>query len=130
MPMLDEGLALAPVVSAMMDCSDGVCLDVRRMALASGVTIEIAASHLPIPKRVIDGWWQTIPDLRDHQERSLRLAAANWGDDYALLFTAADDADLPVSARRIGTVQERGAHPLLIDGAPPPDPLSLGYTHG
>ena len=130
MPMIDEGIALAPIVSAMMDCSDGVCIDAQRMANASGVTIDIAARDMPIPLHIRQKWFDTIPDLRLYQETRLGLAAANWGDDYALLFAADLDVVLPVPARRIGTITQRGPDPLLIDGRAPMAGERLGYTHG
>lgn len=108
-PLLDEGRALAPHVTAMMDVSDGLLLDARRMAEASGCTIAIASAAVPIAD----------PDERD--------AALRWGDDYALLFAAPADFAPPVAAARIGRVLARGADPLLVDGAPPAGPL--GYEH-
>ncbi len=56
-----------------------------------------------------------------------RLAAASWGDDYELLFAAPEDMALPVSATRIGTMLQKSAQPLLLDGKSPPG--RLGYEH-
>ena len=109
--LLAEGIALAPHVHAMMDVSDGVLLDARRMAVASGVTIAIDSAAVPI----------ATPEHR-------RAEALRWGDDYQLLFAAPADALLPVAATRIGTVLAQGAVPLLLDGAVPLGG-PLGYTH-
>jgi thiamine-monophosphate kinase len=109
-PLLAEGQALAPHVHAMMDVSDGLLLDASRMAMASGCTIDIETEAVPIAA---------------HD----RARALRWGDDYALLFTAPADAALPVPATRIGRVLDRGAAPLLIDGAQPAANAPLGYVH-
>jgi thiamine-monophosphate kinase len=111
-PRLAEGIAIAPLASAMMDISDGLLLDCWRMGWASGVTLALDAALIPVAAR---------PRLAD---------CVRWGDDYELLFTAPADAVLPVPAFRIGEVRARGAAPLLLDEAPLADPARLGYRHG
>jgi thiamine-monophosphate kinase len=108
--LLGEGQALAPLVSAMMDLSDGLLLDARRMAEASQVTIAIDRRAVPIT---------TAEHRRDE--------ALRWGEDYQLLFTAPAGAALPVTAHRIGAVLVRGEAPLLLDGTAPTG--QLGYEH-
>ena len=111
-PRLAEGQALAPLVSAMMDVSDGVLLDSARMARASGVTMAIDSAAVPI----------AAPEER-------RQDALRWGDDYELLFTGPPDAELPVPAHRIGEVRERSAAPILLDGMELSEADGLGYEH-
>lgn len=108
--LLDEGRALASLVSAMMDVSDGLLLDAQRMATASGVTIDIDRGAVPI----------ATPDAR-------RDEALRWGEDYQLLFTAPANSRFSVDAHRIGTVIKGGSAPLLVDGSPPAG--ALGYEH-
>lgn len=108
--LLAEGQALAPVVSAIMDVSDGLLLDASRMANASGVTIAIDRAAIPIAA-----------------SEDRRGAALRWGDDYQLLFTLPAGAQPPVKAWRIGTAETRREEPLLLDGAPVSGPL--GYEH-
>ncbi|WP_379547540.1 thiamine-phosphate kinase [Qipengyuania sp. DSG2-2] len=110
-PLLAEGQALAPLVSAMMDVSDGLLLDSWRMATASGLTLVIASDDVPID----------APEDR-------RADALRWGDDYQLLFTAPLSAKLPVPAVPVGTVEE-GEVPLILDGLPITGREGLGYTH-
>lgn len=110
--LLSEGQALAPIVSAMMDVSDGVLLDAARMARASGVTLTIASAAVPI----------AAPEER-------RQDALRWGDDYQLLFTAPSQAKLPVTATRIGTVEALTRTPLQLDGQPLSEIDGLGYQH-
>ncbi len=108
---LAEGQALAPLVTAMMDISDGVLLDAWRMGSASGSTLAIDSTAVPI----------AAPE--DRRDDALR-----WGDDYELLFTAPEGRDFPCDVQRIGTV-ERGSPPLSLDGAPITEPDGLGYQH-
>ena len=110
--LLAEGQALAPYVSAMMDVSDGLLLDAARIARASGVTLSIDRSTVPI----------SPPEAR-------RDDALRWGDDYQLLFTAPAAATLPVTAHRIGEVQEAGNAPILLSGTALTETDSLGYEH-
>lgn len=111
-PRLAEGQALAPLVTAMMDVSDGLLLDAFRMAEASGATFAIDPAAVPVAD----------PARRDDCIR--------WGDDYELLFTAPPAAVLTVPAHRIGTVAPRGAAPLILGDDPLGDPAHLGYRHG
>ena len=108
--LLSHGQQLAPLVTAMMDVSDGLLLDARRMAEASQVTFDIAAGSVPIAG----------PEAR-------RDEALRWGDDYQLLFTLPFGITPPRPGFRIGTALPRGSAALLLDGAPPAD--SLGYEH-
>lgn len=110
--LLAEGQALAPLVTAMMDVSDGLLLDAARMARTSGVTFAIDRTAVPI----------ACPELR-------RDEALRWGDDYQLLFTAPADTMLPVSAHRIGTAVSKQPAPILLDGKPLTEADGLGYEH-
>ena len=111
-PLLAEGQALAPVVTAIMDISDGLLLDASRMAMASGVTFDIRSTHI---------------DLADPARARECLS---WGDDYALLFTCDPKIGVPVTASLIGTVIAAGPHPLLLDGVAPAPDERLGFQHG
>lgn len=115
-PRLAEGRALAPVVHAMMDVSDGLLLDASRMAAASGlaVTIELAAVPLSPAYRAWGG------DA---------LAAATAGDDYALLFALSDAVAPPVAATRIGAFAAGSGLDLRQDGVRVSLPDRLGYLH-
>ncbi len=113
MPLLAEGQALAPLVSAMMDVSDGLLLDAARMARASGVTFAIDGASVPI----------AAPEAR-------RPAALRWGDDYQLLFTLSAGMQPPVPAWRIGEALGELASPLMLDGHPLDENTGLGFEHG
>ena len=108
--LLAQGRTLAPLVSAMMDVSDGLLLDARRMAEASDMTIDIDRMAVPI----------ATPEAR-------RDEALRWGDDYQLLVALPADITPPVPAHCIGRVLPRGTAPLLLDGIAPVG--TLGYEH-
>jgi thiamine-monophosphate kinase len=107
---LPEGRALAPVVTAMMDVSDGLLIDAARLAEASGATLALDSAAVPI----------AAPEAR-------RGDVLRWGDDYELLFALPPGVEPPVPATRIGAVRDKGDVPLLLDDAPPEGPL--GYEH-
>jgi len=120
-PRLAEGRALGPHVHAMMDVSDGLLIDARRMAAASGlaVAIDLAAVPLSAGYTVFAG-----------SDRKARLAAATAGDDYELLFAAASDFVPPVPATRIGSFGAGSGLSLNDAGAPVPLPDRVGFEHG
>ena len=119
-PRLSEGRALAPVVTAMMDISDGLLLDAERMAKASAVGISIDLSAIPLSMQ--------YQKQRGNAQDS-RLQAASWGDDYELLFAAPSSAVIPVNANVMGKVTEGAGLTLHHAGQPVELPTSLGYQH-
>ncbi len=112
MPRLVEGRTLAPLVTAMMDISDGLLLDAFRMAEASEMTFAIDGENVPVADT-------------DRREECLR-----WGDDYELLFTLPANATPPVDCAQIGTVEPKGFAPLILDGHPVVNAQGLGFQHG
>ena len=112
MARLAEGQALAPLVTAMMDVSDGLLLDAWRMAEASGASLAIDSAAVPT----------AAPEPR-------RLDALRWGDDYELLFTLPAGVEPPIPATRIGSVEPRGFVPLFLDGEPIANRNGLGWEH-
>ena len=119
-PRLAEGRALAPLVHAMMDVSDGLLIDASRMAAASdlAVTIDLTAIPLSDAYRAFRG-----------ENRAARLAAVTAGDDYQLLFAAAADLVPPVPAARIGRFAPGTGLALTEAGEPIPLPPRLGFEH-
>ncbi|MGW9269209.1 thiamine-phosphate kinase [Microbacterium sp. NPDC055599] len=88
-------VAAAAGATAMMDVSDGLALDARRMADASGVTIALERAELgDFPEWALAG-----------------------GEDHALL-ASFPDGILPPGFRAIGTVRERADENLLCDDLP------------
>lgn len=116
MPLLAEGRALAPLVSAMMDVSDGLLIDAQRMAAASGLAIAIDLDAIPLSPAV--------------RAAMTVLEAATAGDDYQLLFACAPDLPPPVAATRIGRFTAGAGVSLASAGRPVALPERLGWLHG
>lgn len=127
-PLLAAGQALAPHAKAMMDVSDGLLLDARRMAEASRCTAEIDLDALPLSGAFVEA---------RGDDREARLFAATGGDDYALLAALAPDFDpetlslpprtkiAPIGALAAGRPEVR----LASNGKPIPLPEVLGFEH-
>ncbi len=127
-PQLGAGQALAPLAHAMMDVSDGLLLDARRMAEASRCAIAIELDRLPLSSAFVGERGQGL---------AARLFAATGGDDYALLAALAPQIDpatlsLPsgTRVRRIGSINAAGPRiSLTFRGKPVELPERLGFEH-
>lgn len=126
-PRLEAGERLAPMVSAMMDVSDGLLIDAARLAAASACGIDIALESVPLSDAFLAACGEA------------RLDAVTAGDDYELLFAAApetapallalaEELGLPLS--RIGACVAGAGLALSEGGAPVPLPPRLGFEHG
>lgn len=109
-PRLAEGATLAPLVTAMMDVSDGLLIDAARMAEASGLAVAIDLSAVPL-----------VGDP---------VAAVTAGDDYELLFALPPDLTPPVPAACIGAFAPGAGLSLTRAGETLALPARLGWTHG
>ena len=127
-PQLGAGEALAPHAHAMMDVSDGLLLDARRMAEASRCSIAIELDRLPLSSAFV---------AERGQDLAARLFAASGGDDYALLLALPQDIDpvtlsLPSRTRitRVGSLAAGGASLSLTHaGESVKLPERLGFEH-
>jgi len=119
-PRLAEGRALAPLVHAMADISDGLLIDAARMAEASGLALAIDLDAVPL-------------DERAERDRAARLAAVTAGDDYELLFAAPPGLSLPqpglATITPVGRFAAGGGLTLTDAGGPVPLPERLGFEH-
>jgi len=120
-PQLAAGRALAPIVTAMMDVSDGLLIDVQRLAMASEVMIRIDLDAIPLSADYIH---------HSGQNRAARLAAATAGDDYQLAFTASLPLPkLPCCVTRIGQVASGKGLVIYDREGTVPLPDTLGWQH-
>jgi thiamine-monophosphate kinase len=129
-PRLELGEALAPLVSAMMDVSDGLLIDATRMAETSGAALCLDLDAIPLSEAFLSLLGE---------DRGSRLAAATAGDDYELLFAAAPERTqaLLALAERLGIpltplgAFAAGSRLTLRDrGGAVPLPPRLGWEHG
>ena len=84
---LGQWLAKKQLVSAMMDLSDGLSLDLARLCAASHVGARVQATQVPAVR---------VPATRGLRGVDLMMLALHGGDDYELLFT--------VSRRSVGQI--------------------------
>ena len=138
-PPLEAGPALAEIgASAMMDVSDSLVRDCGRIALASGVVIDIDdpdddSAALAADRAQLEGVAALVPGTRgaargaeDGARPDPRGTARNWvltgGEDHGVLATVPADAvrSLPKGARVIGRVRRAGGEgPGVLVGARP-----------
>ena len=128
-PRLEAGQALAPLVSTMMDVSDGLLIDLARMAEASGIAAVLELDNVPLS----DAYMAVRGEDRD-----ARMSAATEGDDYELLFSAdpgqapailAASEALGLAFSRIGHAAEGRGLRLTDREGEVPLPRRLGYEH-
>lgn len=118
-PHLTLGQSAAMLAHAMMDVSDGLLIDARRMAQASGCAVEIDAIPLSEPYERYRG-----------ASVEARLAAATAGDDYVLLAALPADCTPPHGFIPIGRFRSGEGLSLRLDGKAVRLPARLGYEHG
>ncbi len=109
-PRIAAGISLRKLgVSAAIDLSDGLSLDLARLCAASLVSAEIMSSALPLARHA---------SLEE---------ALHGGEDYELLFTAAPKLKVPASMTEIGIItRQRSGYPVFMDGHPI---QSKGFDH-
>ena len=138
-PPLEAGPALAEIgASAMMDVSDSLVRDCGRIALASGVVIDIDdpdddSAALAADRAQLEGVAALVSGARsaargdeDGARPDPRGTARNWvltgGEDHGVLATVPSDAvrSLPEGARVIGRVRRAGGEgPGVLVGTRP-----------
>ncbi|CAN5315081.1 thiamine-phosphate kinase [soil metagenome] len=91
-PIADGRAAAIAGATAMLDLSDGLAIDARRLAAASGVSLDFEAAA-----------------LRDRDD-------LDGGEDHSLLATFPPGTDLPGGFRAIGAVTSGAG--VRVDGAP------------
>ena len=127
-PLLEMGSALAPHATAMMDVSDGLLMDLRRLCAASGCGASVELESLPLSRAFV---------AERGQDLAARLFAASGGDDYALLAALPAELDPGVafslpsrpSLACIGQLTEGEDLSLNLNGEAIPLPERLGYEH-
>lgn len=99
--------------TAMLDVSDGLLLDLARMARASGAGIDLASAALVEDARRVAAAHPSLPP------RALDLVLTG-GEDHALVAAFPPGAPLPAPFRAIGAVVAAGVEgpAVTVDGTP------------
>jgi thiamine-monophosphate kinase len=107
-PLADGVRAATAGATAMLDLSDGLALDARRLALASGVSVDLDGVAIGLAG----------PALEGDREEVLGAEVLTGGEDHSLLATFPPGTSLPGGFRPIGHVRAAaGSGPeLLVDG--------------
>jgi thiamine-monophosphate kinase len=131
LPRFDEARRLRSLggVTAMMDISDGLALDLSRMCEASGAGALIVAEAVPVSNAARELARVTGRSALDH--------ALGDGEDYELLFAiGAEHVDkiesewnLPTRLSRIGRVVERAAGLVIEEGGRAAPLEATGFAH-
>ena len=125
LPPLATAAFIARHAHAAMDISDGLLIDARSLAEASGVGLEIDLGEVRFAGGAAD------------EAEMLKLAT--WGDDYQVLFTAPEAAsdqiaheasDEGIQLARIGKISEGSGLSLILRGRSVNLPETLGFEHG
>ncbi len=103
-PIADGAAAARAGATAMLDLSDGLALDARRLATASGVALDLSAAAVAAG----------FPFVEPHDPR----LCLDGGEDHTLLATFPAATALPGGFRTIGVVVAGGAAGVLVDGVP------------
>jgi thiamine-monophosphate kinase len=119
-------LSRGRLVSAMMDISDGLSIDLQRLCEASGVGAVVFPSQLPICP---------VPILEEKRQEECAL---HGGEDYALLFTVPPRKMAPLNRliernrhmpiARIGEITQQPGI-CLQEGSARTPLQALGYDH-
>jgi thiamine-monophosphate kinase len=126
-PRVEAALALAPLVSAAIDVSDGLVADLGHICERSGCGARVDLEELPLSAALLEVCTR---------ERAERFALSG-GDDYELCFTAARGRRRAIEAaleaagtpgRRIGELVEGHGVACCRAGRPVPIDFS-GYRH-
>ena len=102
--------AVGAGVTSMIDVSDGLLADLGHIARASGVSINVDSSSLPVGAPLVDA------------AAAFGADPLTWvltgGDDHALAATFPPNVNLPVGFLVIGQVITAGPVAILVDGHP------------
>ena len=115
-PLVAGTAAAAAGATGMIDVSDGLLLDLQRVARASGVVVDLDG-------RVLRARAQALLPAADGQPARALAWVLTGGEDHALAVTFPRSVDLPEGFECLGTVRAPGVGEdpgVLLDGLVPP----------
>lgn len=127
-PRVALGQKILPLANAGQDISDGLSQDIGHILAASGVGAELWADQLPVPEAL----------KQDLPRQAWLEAALAGGDDYELLFTAAQNrradilaaaAECGVAVTRIGIINQTGRLKIIDADGQEITLTSKGFDH-
>ena len=105
--------------SAMLDLSDGLLRDARRVAAASGVRLDLWSVALSTEDPVLVGAARALGlEGEDAARQQLRWVLTG-GEDHGLLATFPPGAALPDGFRAVGQVLSSSGALVTVDGEEP-----------
>ncbi len=129
MPRVEQGIWLRDWATAMMDVSDGLASDLRRLVKMSNVGCDLQIADVPISDAAEEGGGEITP--LEH--------ALYDGEDFELLFTVAKDnkdafclawqKEFSLTCTCIGTITDQREVIRLVDDENETVLLGYGYEH-
>ncbi|MDQ1355622.1 MAG: Thiamine-monophosphate kinase [Acidobacteriota bacterium] len=125
-PEIIKGPILANYVNAMIDVSDGLLIDLKRVLTASGKGAKIFYENIPVTKEM-----QETCSLHQLDEHEPVLAG---GEDYVLLFTIAPEKEKELRKEHIdyyiiGEITPQPGELIILDKGKLIQPRTNGYDH-
>lgn len=118
-PYLAGPLAASAGATAMLDISDGLVSDLGHIALASGVSIDIESTRVPIADQILQA------------ASAFNVDPLQWvlsgGEDHGFAATFPSGVALPADFVPIGRVSDEDPGLVSVDGQPRPD--LQGFDH-
>ncbi len=137
-PRLAEGrfLAVKGLATSMIDISDGLASDIRRLCEESGVGANISIKNIPISKELKDF---TSSQLKTHNSKLITSIdfALYGGEDYEILFTVRPEnvaklmglwKGMKIPITMIGEITKKGINIINKNGKTAPLQRE-GYNH-
>jgi thiamine-monophosphate kinase len=121
-PLIAEGRILARVSHAMMDVSDGLATDARRLASASGLAVRIDLDRVPVQAGA--------GRVADAGGRTPGWFAAAGGEDYELVcaLSRSELERCELELYEVGEIEDGPAGEIRFTGAGADDP-PRGFDH-
>lgn len=125
-PEIIKGPILANYVNAMIDVSDGLLIDLKRVLIASAKGAKIIYENIPVTKEM-----QETCSLHQLDEHEPVLAG---GEDYVLLFTIAPEKEKELRKEHIdyyiiGEITPQPGELIILDKGKLIQPRTNGYDH-